>query len=97
MATRLCKPLVQEPACRRAVTGLGEMCAKRAWRHARRLRDRIEDLGINHRLKTLKSPQTNGMIERFNGRIEEVLQSHHFRSGDELESTLHRYVWLHNQ
>jgi hypothetical protein len=43
-----------------------------------------------------RSPQTNGMVERFNGRIEEVLQSHHFRSGEELETTLHRYVWLYN-
>ena len=37
------------------------------------------------------------MVERFNSRIEEVLQSHHFRSGEELETTLHRYVWLYNQ
>jgi len=29
-----------------------------------------------------------------NGRIEDVLQSHHFRSGEELEATLDRYVWL---
>jgi hypothetical protein len=36
------------------------------------------------------------MVERFNGRIEEVLQSHHFRSGEELGTTLHRYVWLYN-
>ncbi|MFV0408733.1 MAG: hypothetical protein ACK5LJ_03245, partial [Paracoccus sp. (in: a-proteobacteria)] len=34
---------------------------------------------------------------RFNGRIEEVLQSHHFRSGEELETALNRYVWLCNQ
>jgi hypothetical protein len=26
-----------------------------------------------------------------------VLQSHHFRSGEELEATLHRYVLLYNQ
>jgi len=32
------------------------------------------------------SPQTNGMVERFNGRIEEVLQSHHFRIGQEWRS-----------
>jgi len=32
-----------------------------------------------------------------NGRIEDVLQSHHFRSGEELEATLDRYVWLYNQ
>jgi len=29
-----------------------------------------------------------------NGRIEDVLQSHHFRLGEELEATLDRYVWL---
>lgn len=52
---------------------------------------------ISARLTPPKSPQTNGMVERFNGRIEEVLQSHHFRSGEELEATLHRYVWLYNQ
>lgn len=33
-----------------------------------------------------------GMVERFNGRIEEVLQSHQFRSGEALEATLLRYV-----
>ena len=54
-------------------------------------------LEIEHRLTPPKSPQTNGMVERFNGRIEEVLQSHHFRSGEEVETTLHRYVWLYNQ
>ncbi len=47
-------------------------------------------LDIEHRLTLPKSPQTNGMVERFNGRIEEVLQSHHFRSGEESETTLHR-------
>ena len=54
-------------------------------------------LDIEHRLTPPKSPQTNDMVERFNGRIEEVLQSHHFRSGEEPETTLHRYVWLYNQ
>jgi len=54
-------------------------------------------LDIEHRLTPPKSPQTNGMVERFNGRIEEVLQSHNFRSGEDLETTLHRYVWLYNQ
>jgi hypothetical protein len=34
------------------------------------------------------------MVERFNGRIEAVLQSHHFRLGEDLETTLHRAVRL---
>ena len=55
------------------------------------------ELGIEHRLTPPKSLQTNGMVERFNGRLEEVLQSHHFRPGEELEATLHRNVWLNNQ
>ena len=63
----------------------------------RRLDTLCSALDIEHRLTPPKSPQTNGMVERFNGRIEEVLQSHHFRSGEELEATLHRYVWLYNQ
>ena len=37
------------------------------------------------------------MVERFNGRIEEVLQSHRFHSGEERETTLHRYALLYNQ
>ena len=55
------------------------------------------DLGIDHRLAPPQHPQTNGMVERFNGRIEEVMQSHHFRSGEELETALLRYVALYNQ
>jgi hypothetical protein len=26
-----------------------------------------------------------------------VLRSHHFNSADDLEKTLHRFVWLYNQ
>jgi hypothetical protein len=35
-------------------------------------------------------------VERFNGRIEDFLQSHHFRSGEELEQSILRYVRLYN-
>ncbi|WP_287914746.1 IS481 family transposase [Tibeticola sp.] len=53
-------------------------------------------LAIEHRLTRPRRPQTNGMVERFNGRIEEVLRSHHFTSGEDLERTIARYVWLYN-
>ena len=55
------------------------------------------DLGIEHRLTPPMRPQTNGMVERFNGRIEDVLQSHRFQSGEALEQTILRYVTLYNQ
>jgi len=45
--------------------------------------------GLRHRKQTAwSSALTAG---------EEVLQSHHFRSGEELETTLHRCVVLYNQ
>jgi hypothetical protein len=37
------------------------------------------------------------MVERFTGRIEDVLQSHHFRSEEDLNATMHHYVLLYNQ
>ncbi|NDY94102.1 IS481 family transposase, partial [Ideonella livida] len=54
-------------------------------------------LDIEHRLTKPRTPQTNGMVERFNGRLEQVLRTHHFNSAEDLEKTLHRYVWLYNQ
>jgi len=54
-------------------------------------------LDIEHRLTPPKSPQINGMVEQLNGRIEEILPSRHFRSGEELDTTLYRYVRLYNQ
>jgi len=36
------------------------------------------------------------VVERFNGRIEDVLQSHRFRSGEDLEQTILRYVRIDN-
>ncbi len=54
------------------------------------------EIGIEHRLAPPMRPQTNGMVERFNGRIEDVLQSHRFQSGEDLEQTILRYVHLYN-
>ncbi|MFG5777751.1 IS481 family transposase [Comamonas sp. J-3] len=53
-------------------------------------------LGIEHRLTKPRTPRTNGMVERFNGRIADVLRSHRFYSGEDLEQTLLRYVALYN-
>ena len=53
-------------------------------------------LGIEHRLTKVRRPQTNGMVERFNGRIADILRTHHFQSGKELEHTIMRYVDLYN-
>ena len=54
------------------------------------------ELDIEHRLTRPRHPQTNGMVERFNGRIADILRTHHFRSGEELETALMRYAWLYN-
>jgi hypothetical protein len=51
-------------------------------------------LGIEYGPTRPLWPQTNGMVERFDGRIEEVLRSHHFRGGEDFKSILMRYVWL---
>lgn len=54
------------------------------------------ELEIEHRLTKPKSPQTNGMVERFNGRIADVLKTNRFVSGEDLEQTIMRYVTLYN-
>ena len=53
-------------------------------------------LGIEHRLTKPRTPKTNGMVERFNGRISDVLKTNHFRSGEDMAQTLLRYVALYN-
>ena len=45
---------------------------------------------------TVLHPQTNGIVERFNDRIGQVLQSRQFISGEDLEATLRRCVLLYN-
>ena len=55
-----------------------------------------QELGIKHRLTKPRTPRNKGMVERFKGRIADVLKTHRFSSGEDLEQTLLRYVALCN-
>ena len=57
---------------------------------------RCKALGIEHRLCPPRHPQTNGMVERFNGRVSEVVSQTRFTSAAELEATLTHYVRTYN-
>ena len=57
---------------------------------------RCKALGAEHRLCPPRHPQTNGMVERFNGRISEVVSQTRFASAAELEATLNNYVKTYN-
>ena len=52
--------------------------------------------GIEHRLIKPRHPQTNGRVERCNGRISAVLATTRFDSAQSLEDTLSRYVLRYN-
>ena len=52
--------------------------------------------GIEHRLIPPRHPQTNGMVERFNGRISDLVEQTRFASAAELELTLNDYLKTYN-
>jgi transposase InsO family protein len=54
------------------------------------------EFGIEHRLIPPRHPQTNGMVERFNGRISELTKQTRFASAAELETTLMHYLKAYN-
>ena len=53
-------------------------------------------LNIEHRLIPPRTPQMNGMVERFNGRISELVKQTRFASAAELETTLCDYLVAYN-
>ncbi len=52
--------------------------------------------GIDHRLIRPFTPKTNGMVERFNGRISQILKTNRFISSHELSDVLERYRNVYN-
>jgi hypothetical protein len=60
-------------------------------------RDIVELTPWNFREQSSRTAEAGQQALTFDGRIEEVLQSHHFRSGEDPEATLHRSVRLCNQ
>jgi hypothetical protein len=63
----------------------------------RHLFDRLcKQFEIEHRLIPPRHPQTNGMVERFNGRISDIVNQTRFGSAAELESALRNYVKIYN-
>ena len=50
------------------------------------------ELGIEHGLNSPKLAQTNGMVARFNGRIDDVIKTSRFDSAHNLAQITMRYV-----
>lgn len=55
-----------------------------------------EALDIDHRLARAIKPQTSGMVERFNGRVEQIAHPHRIDAAEYLHTPLDSYLSLYN-
>jgi transposase InsO family protein len=69
---------------------------KRAPRGAHGFYRPCRAFGLEHRPTTPRTPKPNGMVERFNGRIADVLKTNRFNSAEDMAQMLTRYVALYN-
>ena len=52
------------------------------------------NIGNERRLTPPMRPQTIGMVERFNGRMRDVLQSQRFKRSEDIDQTIVSYIVL---
>jgi transposase InsO family protein len=56
-----------------------------------------QQFAIEHRLIPPRHPQTDGMVERFNGLNNDIINQTRLGSAAELKSTLRNYVKIYNR
>jgi transposase InsO family protein len=77
--------------CRQIYPRIADKFAFHYASHCRKI-----SLPLRLHTENLTASQTNGMVERFNGRISELIEQTRFDSRSDLEATLLNYLKLYN-